>query len=159
MTSPNPTPRASEEAPAVVALAPQPMPIEPLATIPLSTDDIVSTPPPPPRDRGRVGGKLHEMFISFEQPDFRRLALSTLALGFGQWAQQIGLAWLAYSLSGSAVQLGAISAFRAGVGTFTAPIGGWLADRYPRRMIIVCSTGASTIQAAVLAALIVTGLI
>ena len=32
-----------------------------------------------------------------------------LALGFGQWAQQIGMAWLAYDLTGSAVQLGAQS--------------------------------------------------
>src|SRR5712691_2562593 len=55
---------------------------------------------------------LREMFISFEQRDFRYLGLSTLALGFGQWAQQLGLAWLTLSLTGSAVQLGAISAFR-----------------------------------------------
>ena len=57
------------------------------------------------------------------QGKVRYLGLSTLALGFGQWAQQIGMAWLAYDLTGSAVQLGAISVFRAGVGTITAPLG------------------------------------
>jgi MFS family permease len=98
-------------------------------------------------------------FISFANRDFRYLGLSTLALGFGQWAQQIGLAWLAFDLTGSAVQLGAISAFRAGVGTVTAPLGGFLADRYPRRRVIIWSTAASVIQAGLLAGLILAGMI
>ena len=67
--------------------------------------------------------RLPQAFVSFEDADFRYLGLSTLALGFGQWAQQIGMAWLAYDLTGSAVHLGAISVFRAGVGTITAPLG------------------------------------
>jgi MFS family permease len=101
--------------------------------------------------------RLPKAFISFEEPDFRYLGLSTLALGFGQWAQQIGLAWLALDLTGSAVQLGAISAFRAGVGTLTAPLGGFIADRYPRRMVIIWSTASSVVQASLLAFLIITG--
>ena len=103
--------------------------------------------------------RLPQAFVSFEDADFRYLGLSTLALGFGQWAQQIGMAWLAYDLTGSAVQLGAISVFRAGVGTITAPLGGFLADRYPRRQVIIWSTVASVIQASLLAALILAGMI
>jgi MFS family permease len=102
---------------------------------------------------------LRETFVSFEQRDFRYLSLSTLAIGFGQWAQQIGLAWLVLAMTDSAAQLGTISAFRGGVAIITAPIGGQLADRYPRRMILVWSTAASMVQAVILAALIITGLI
>lgn len=121
----------------------------------------MTTPDPAaaPASSGRRRFRLPQAFVSFEDPDFRYLGLSTLALGFGQWAQQIGMAWLAYDLTGSAVQLGTISAFRAGVGTITAPLGGYLADRYPRRQVIIWSTVASVVQASMLAALILLGMI
>ncbi|RLT27301.1 MAG: MFS transporter [Chloroflexi bacterium] len=90
---------------------------------------------------------------------FRYLGLSTLAIGFGQWAQQIGLAWLMYSMTGSAAQLGAISAFRGGVGVITAPLGGWMADRFSRRSVLVWSTFASMVQAVIFAFLIAAGMI
>ena len=127
---------------------------------PPPTGAVAAVPPdrpsgaPAPRRRGST---LRAAFASFEHRDFRYLGLSTLALGLGQWAQQIALAWLALELTGSAVQLGAISAFRGGVGTFTAPLGGYLADRFPRRMVIVWSTIASAVQALVFAALILAG--
>ncbi len=119
----------------------------------------MSTFPPAPefaasrRQRGRISTAL----VSFADRDFRYLGLSTLALGFGQWAQQVALAWLALELTGSAVQLGAISAFRGGVGVITAPLGGYLADRYPRRVVIAYTTVASAVQASVFAALILSG--
>jgi predicted MFS family arabinose efflux permease len=96
-------------------------------------------------------------FAAFEQRDFRYLGLSTLALGFGQWAQQLGLAWLALELTGSPIQLGTISAFRGGVGVITAPLGGYLADRFPRRMVLAQTTVASAIQATIFAVLILSG--
>jgi len=55
------------------------------------------------------------------------------------------------------VQLGAISAFRGGVGALTAPLGGYLADRFPRRMVIVWTTIASALQASIFAILILAG--
>ena len=117
--------------------------------------DVATAAPAPPPSRFR----LPAAFVSFEDADFRYLGLSTLALGFGQWAQQIGMAWLAYDLTGSAVQLGTISAFRAGVGTLTAPLGGYLADRFPRRQVIIWTTASSVVQAALLALLILSGAI
>jgi MFS family permease len=85
--------------------------------------------------------------------------LSTLAVGFGQWAQQLGLPLLTLELTGSATQLGALAFFRGIVGTVTAPIGGVLADRYPRRRVIIASTALSMVQASALAILIVAHLI
>jgi predicted MFS family arabinose efflux permease len=126
---------------------------------PVATSLAEPPAPPPPTGPHRRRASLREVFVSFEQPDFRYLGLSTLALGFGQWAQQIGLAWLVYVLTGSATQLGAIAAFRGGVGTITAPIGGVLADRYSRRVVLIWSTAASAAQGVVFAVLIVTGLL
>lgn len=104
-------------------------------------------------------GRLRIMFVAFEQRDFRYLALSTLSLGTAQWAQQIGLTWLALQMTGSAIEVGIVSAFSAGPGVIAAPIGGYLADRFRRRTVLVWTTAASAIQAAMLAVLIVTGLI
>lgn len=115
--------------------------------------------PPPRRATGRGRPTLRQAFVSFEQRDFRYLGLSTVAVGFGQWAQQLGLPLLTLELTGSATQLGLLAFFRGIVGTVTAPIGGVLADRYPRRGVIVASTALSMVQASVLAVLIVTGVI
>jgi MFS family permease len=100
---------------------------------------------------------LREIFVSFESRDFRFLCLSSLALGFGQWAQQVGLPWLALELTGSAKQIGGVAAIQSGVGLVIAPVAGYLADRYPRRLVIVWSTAASAVQASILAALAVSG--
>ncbi|MEZ4502434.1 MAG: MFS transporter [Dehalococcoidia bacterium] len=120
------------------------------------TAPLVATGGGPP---GRRKASLADVFVSFRERDFRYLALSTLAVGFGQWAQQIGLFWLVLELTGSSAQLGFIAAFRGGVGTLIAPIGGVLADRYSRRLIMVWSTIAGALLAGVLAALVVTDLI
>lgn len=102
-------------------------------------------------------GRLRPMFVAFEARNFRYLALSTLSLGMAQWAQQIGLTWLALQLTGSAVEVGIVSAFSAGPGVIAAPIGGYLADRFRRRSVLVWTTSASAVQATILAVLVVTG--
>lgn len=97
------------------------------------------------------------IFVSFRSRDFRFLCLSSLALGFGQWAQQVALPWLALELTGSAAQIGGIAAMQGSIGIATAPLAGYLADRYPRRSVIIWSNAGSAIQASVLAALAFSG--
>ena len=114
-----------------------------------------AAPPPSPRPRGRV--TLKEIFVSLGSRDFRLLCASSLALGFGQWAQQVALPYLALELTGSAAQIGGIAAVQSGIGIVTAPFAGYLADRYPRRLVIIWSSVASAIQASLLAALALSG--
>jgi len=98
-------------------------------------------------------------FESLALRDFRLLWGSTVLSGFGQWGQQISLNWLVYVLTGSAVQLGAVS-FAAGmVGLFITPFAGLLADRYPRRTILWTSSGFGAATAAVIAVLVITDLV
>jgi len=111
--------------------------------------DATATPPPK-----RARASTSEVFVSFGLRDFRYLTLSTLAAGFAQWAKQLALFALVYEMTGSAVQLGAVAAFRGGVGTLIAPYGGYLSDRFPRRRIIVASTLLDAALAATLAALV-----
>lgn len=115
------------------------------------------TPAAPVTERPRR--RLPQALVSFEQADFRYLGLSTLALGFGQWAQQIGLSWLALELTGSAQQVTGVYALQSGISIVSAPVGGYFADRYPRRSVIVWSTAAAGLQASVLAGLAIAGVV
>jgi MFS family permease len=78
-------------------------------------------------------------------------------LGFGQWAQQIGIGWLTIQLTDSALQIGGVLSAQGAIGIFTAPLAGYLADRYPRRLVLVWTTAVSAIQATVLAWLALSG--
>jgi MFS family permease len=137
-------------------------PAAPTSGIPIATDGadgaLVATPapaaPPPPRRRRPTA---RELFVSFESRDFRYLALSSLTLGFGQWAQQIGLAWLTKELTGSATQIGGVLSTQGIISMVIAPAAGYLADRYPRRSVLIWTTVASAVQASVLAALALGG--
>lgn len=88
--------------------------------------------------------------------NFRYLLQSTLAIGLGQWGQQIALGWLVFVLTRSAVQLGAVALTGGVVSLVVTPIGGVAADRYPRRTIILLATVAGAVQAIALALLGVT---
>jgi len=112
-----------------------------------------------PTDAADRGSRLHRAFESLALRDFRLLWTSTILSGFGQWGQQIGLNWLVFVLTGSAVQLGAVS-FTAGLITLLlTPFAGLLADRYPRRGIMVWSSAFGAATAGLVALLVVTDLI
>lgn len=95
-------------------------------------------------------------FTSLRVRDFRYLWIGTVAVGFSQWGQQIGLNWLVYVLTGSAVQLGAVS-FAGGIlSLILGPFAGLIADRYPRRAILVVTSVLGAAQATIIAALVLT---
>jgi MFS family permease len=112
----------------------------------------IAVPPPSPSAFRRT-------FASFSNRDFRYLTLSSIAVGFGQWGQQIALSWLMFVLTGSAAQLGAV-AFAGGIlSLLLTPVGGILADRYSRRMIMLLATFAGALQSIAIAVLVITGVV
>lgn len=73
--------------------------------------------------------------------------------------QKVAVSWLAYRLTNSAVMLG-IVAFSGQIPTFLlTPFGGVVADRYNRRRLLLATQILATIQAAILATLVLTGVI
>lgn len=74
----------------------------------------------------------------------------------GTWMQSVAQAWLVYRITGSTTMLGIIGFCSQIPVLFLGPIGGALADRAPRRMIIVASQVASMLLAFILAALTLT---
>lgn len=98
-------------------------------------------------------------FASLKNRDFRFLTLSTLAIGFGQWGQQVALGWLVFVLTDSVSQLAQIAFLGGILSLVLGPAGGIISDRYPRRNLIVVVTLADTLQAAAIAVLVLTGLV
>ena len=71
----------------------------------------------------------------------------------GTWMQNVAQAWLVYRITGSSVLLGAIG-FSSQIPVFLfSPVGGIVADRFPRRRIVIGTQTASMLLAFALAAL------
>lgn len=91
--------------------------------------------------------------------NFAMFTAGNLVSVIGSWVQRVAVGWLTWDLTGSAAWLGAVAAAEFMPTILIAPIIGALADRYDRRKIALIGQVLSTAQAAVLAALTVTGLI
>ena len=68
--------------------------------------------------------------------DFRILWVTTMMVAGGVWLQQVSLGWLAYDLTRSPLQVGAILGVRSAP-LLLAPIAGVLADRLDRRRMLM----------------------
>jgi MFS family permease len=75
----------------------------------------------------------------------------------GTWTQSVAQTWLVYRLTGSATWLGVATFCQQAPTFFFATGGGLIADRHPRRTILVCTQAAAMTLAFVLAALTLTG--
>jgi MFS family permease len=77
----------------------------------------------------------------------------------GTWMQQVAMSWLAYRLTGSAFLLGVVG-FTSQIPTFLlAPVAGVLADRWSRRPLLLATQALSMLQAALLAAAVLSGVV
>lgn len=127
----------------------------------MARTELAPGPPPPPLPRPprqSASARFTTAIAALRGRDFRLLFFGTVAQGFGQWAQTIGMGWLVYELSQeSAVQLGAISAFSGVVRLLAGPFIGFALDRYSRRSILLWSTALGAAQGGALAALVLSG--
>jgi MFS family permease len=77
----------------------------------------------------------------------------------GTWMQQVAMSWLVYRLTGSAFLLGVIG-FTSQIPTFLlAPVAGVLADRWNRRRLLIITQTLAMLQAALLAAAVLSGMV
>jgi MFS family permease len=77
----------------------------------------------------------------------------------GTWMQQVAMSWLVYRLTGSAFLLGVIG-FTSQIPTFIlAPVAGVLADRWNRRRLLIATQAFAMLQAAFLAAVVISGIV
>ena len=71
--------------------------------------------------------------------------------------QSVGQAWLVLELTGSALQLGFVTALQFAPILVLSPVGGALSDRFPKRRIILLTQATMMAQAFVLALLVWSG--
>jgi MFS family permease len=97
-------------------------------------------------------------FPAFEHPEFRRYFVGQSIALVGGFAHNVGMAWLAYRLTGSVALLGVVGFAQLSPALLVSPLAGLLADRYPRRAMLIGLLGSVALTGLLLAALTAAGL-
>ena len=89
--------------------------------------------------------------------DFRVFWTGQLVSLVGTWMQSVAQSWLVLQLSDSALKLGLIGTFQFAPVLLFSVVAGALADRLPKRRLILATQTALCLQALALTALVWTG--
>jgi MFS family permease len=100
---------------------------------------------------------LRRSFSSLEIPNYRRYFAGQLVSLSGNWMQIVAEMWLILQLTGSGVAVGVTSALQFLPMLLFAPWGGVLADRWPKRSLLIVTQTAMIAPAVALWALTATG--
>ncbi len=101
--------------------------------------------------------RLPRIFRAIENRNYRLYFFGQTVSVLGSWLQSVAQAWLVYRLTGSSLQLGVVVFVGQAPLLVLSPIGGLIADRYPRRWVVVGTQTLSMLLAFVLAALTLWG--
>ncbi|MBU6271423.1 MAG: MFS transporter [Betaproteobacteria bacterium] len=96
-------------------------------------------------------------FPALEHPEFRRYFIGQAIALIGGFAHNVGMAWLAYRLTGSVALLGVVGFAQLSPALLVSPFAGLLADRYPRRVMLIGLLGSVALTGLLLAALTAAG--
>jgi MFS family permease len=102
---------------------------------------------------------LRSTFTSLRIRNYRLYFFGQLVSQIGTWMQSTALSWFVLQRTHSALALGAVSTFQFFPVLVLALFGGVIADRWPKRRLLMCTQTAAAVQSLVLATLTVTGLI
>jgi MFS family permease len=98
--------------------------------------------------------RLAERFAAFTYRDYRLLFFGQAVSATGNWMQMVAQGWLVYALTGSAFYLGLVALARAVPVVLFSLVGGAVADRADRRLVIAVANGIAGLLAAALGILI-----
>jgi MFS family permease len=98
-------------------------------------------------------------FQALGHREYRLLWYSQVFASLGVWMDQVTRGWLIYELTDSALQLGMVRGIQAIPFLFLSPVAGSVADRYPRKFLVVAAQFANGFIFTATAALILFGLI
>src|SRR5437763_13095817 len=104
----------------------------------------------------QVNGLLRT-FLALRHRNFRLFWFGQLISLIGTWMQSIGQAWLVLELTHSAWLLGVVGALQFLPIMLLSLFGGVLADRLPKRKVLLFTQSFAMLQAAVLWTLVATG--
>ncbi|HEY2140175.1 MAG TPA: MFS transporter [Chthoniobacterales bacterium] len=112
-----------------------------------------------PRRVATGGISLRKTFSAFKHRNFRLYFFGQLISFTGTWMTTTAQGWLVYQLTGSKALLGVVAAAASAPMLFFATWGGWAADRYSKRSVIVCTQVCSMILSFAMAALVWTKIV
>src|SRR5947208_7864127 len=96
-------------------------------------------------------------FVALRHRNFRLFWFGQLISQVGTWMQSIGQAWLVLELTHSAWLLGLVGALQFLPVMFFALFGGVLADKLPKRTVLLFTQSSAALQALVLWILVASG--
>lgn len=102
---------------------------------------------------------MNRTFRAFRVRNYRIFAACQLISLTGTWMQLVGQDWLVLQLGGHGVALGIITALQFLPMVFFGMYGGMLADRFPKRTILLCTQTAAGVLAAVMWILVATDVV
>jgi MFS family permease len=118
----------------------------------------VRTLPEPDPTHAAPASRLRQTFVALEERDFRLFWLGQLVSVTGTWMQTVAQGWLVLTLpGGSPFMLGVAAAVRSLPVLILALPAGFVADRFDRRVIVLCTTTVATIAAGALGVLTILG--
>lgn len=97
------------------------------------------------------------VFASFQNRNYRLYWFGQLLSVIGTWVARVAQAWLVLEITNSSFQLGLTSALQAAPLAVFALFGGVLADRFPKRPVLVLTQSIMAVQSLILAILIQLG--
>ncbi len=110
-------------------------------------------------NRSLSGIKVQTIFRSLKYRNYKLFFSGQSISLIGTWMQRIALPWLVYHITGSAFLLGLVG-FAGQIPTFLlSPLAGVVTDKFNRYRVLLITQVASLIQASILAALALTGVI
>ena len=107
-----------------------------------------------PRRVAADGLSFRKTFSAFKHRNFRLYFSGQLVSFTGSWMTTTAQGWLVYQLTGSKALLGLVAAAASAPMLIFATWGGWVADRYPKRSVVVVTQICSMLLAFAMAALV-----
>src|SRR5947208_15873448 len=93
------------------------------------------------------------MLAAFRSRNYTLFWIGSFVSNVGTWMQSVALGWLVYEMTGAASWLGTVSFAANAPALFIGLIGGAIADRTDRRLVLVATQTAAAFAAFLLAAL------
>ncbi len=112
-----------------------------------------------PRRVATGGVSWRNTFAAFRYRNYRLYFSGQLVSLIGTWMTNTAQGWLVYQLTGSKALLGIVAAAGTAPMLVFSTWGGWAADRFPKRSVLICTQIAMMILSFIFAGLVWSGLI
>ncbi len=125
-----------------------------------TSERIANVPPDVTGDPRRVvtgGVSWRRTFSAFKYRNYRLYFCGQLVSLIGTWMTNTAQGWLVYQLTGSKALLGIVAAAGTAPMLVFSTWGGWAADRFPKRSVLICTQTVMMILAFIFAGLVWSG--